>query len=302
MKRAFLPALIASTVLLTTACSAPSTPKDSPNDSLTPQPPVSAPATPPSASQGTADQAPAPAPGTTTAENAPTTTPPAGAETDKPAATPVNAQPAIKWYPKGIGLPLISDDPAARGKKVVMLTFDDGPSSSGSTAQILDELAEANVKAMFCITGYGAKHKDLVEREFREGHTLVPHTMTHADLATLSPEELRAEIDPVYKTIVEVTGEKPKWLRPPFGSYNKQVIDIAKNEYGMEVLNWTDGSLDWEGGKKDPQVIIDEVMRQLYPGGYVLMHDTLQHTADALPGLIKAIRAEGYEFVVLNNH
>ena len=301
MKRAFLPALIASTVLLTTACSSPSTPKDSANDALTPQPPVSAPATPPSASPGTTDQAQAPAPGTAAAD-APATVPPAGAPADKPAATPVSPQPAIKWYPKGIGLPLVSDDPAAQGKKVVMLTFDDGPSNTGSTAQILDELAEANVKAMFCITGYGAKHKELVEREFREGHVLIPHTVTHADLATLSEPELREEIGPVYKIIEEVTGEKPKWLRPPFGSYNQKVIDLAKNEYGMQILNWTDGSLDWEGGKKDPQVIIDEVMKQLYPGGVVLMHDTLQHTADALPGLIKAIRAEGYEFVVLNNH
>jgi len=219
-----------------------------------------------------------------------------------PIPEPEPPKPAeIKWYPRGIGLPLTTDDPAGKEKKVVMLTFDDGPADTGSTARILDTLKEHNIKAMFFITGYGAKHMDLVERIHREGHPMGPHTMTHPNMSRLPIAQMRAEIEPLIATIEKVTGERPKYFRPPFGAYNQTLLDLLK-EYNMELLNWTDGSLDWEGvknGRKDPNKVIDDTMRQLHRGAIVLMHDTLQHTADALPELITRMKAEGYEFVVL---
>ncbi|HYF93908.1 MAG TPA: polysaccharide deacetylase family protein [Symbiobacteriaceae bacterium] len=246
-------------------------------------------------------QPPAPAPATPSA-TAPTPPAPAGGSQASP-PTQVAPKPAIKWYPRGIGLPLTSDDPAAKAKKVALLTFDDGPSDTGSTVSILETLARENVKAMFFITGYGAKHRDLVERIHREGHVLGPHTQTHANLAQLSVAGIKEELGPVVKVIEEVTGQKPKWLRPPFGAYNESVIKVAKQEYGMDILNWTDGSLDWEvnqEGYKDPKVVVKDTMEQLYPGAVVLMHDTLRHTAEALPEIIHLMKAEGYEFVVLD--
>jgi peptidoglycan/xylan/chitin deacetylase (PgdA/CDA1 family) len=224
--------------------------------------------------------------------------------TPAPAPAPVETKPAIRWLPRGIGLPLASDDPAAKGKKVVMLTFDDGPSGAGSTAKILDVLKAENVKVMFFITGYGAKNIDLVEREYKEGHLLANHTLTHADLSTLTVEEMRKELDPVNAVIEKVTGQKPKYMRPPYGMYNKQVQALVRDEYHQELINWDDGSLDWDGvknGWKDPKLVVDEVMKQLHPGAVVLMHDTNKHTAEALPEIIHQIRAEGYEFVVLPN-
>lgn len=299
MSRAFLPTLIAATLLLT-ACTqatapAPATPPAT-------QPPVSDKVPDPTPSPDSPKPDPStPAPGSTTDANAPGRQPPAGTPAGQnPAPTQVDPQPFIKWYPRGIGLPLTSDDPAAQGKKVVVLTFDDGP-NPGTTDRILDVLAENNVKAMFFITGYGMKHRDLVEREYREGHVLGPHTMTHANLSELSVPEMRAELEPVNKVIEEVTGSKPHWLRPPFGAYNDALINLSK-EYGMEVLNWSDGSLDWDGvkdGYKDPNKVIEDTMKQLHPGAVILMHDTLKHTAEALPELIKRIKAEGYEFTVL---
>ncbi|HWI51887.1 MAG TPA: polysaccharide deacetylase family protein [Symbiobacteriaceae bacterium] len=302
MKRALLPVIVAASLSLTACAKAPptqvaETPVPTPpavSDVLTPERP---------AGQNSPDQPAEPDPTQTTpATDAPAHLPPAGGNATNPTGH-VEPKPAIKWYPKGIGLPLTSDDPAAQGKKVVMLTFDDGPSDTGSTASILDTLARENVKATFFITGYGAKHRDLVERIHREGHELGPHTVTHANLSELSPKGIHEELDPVVQVIKEVTGENPKWLRPPFGAYNQTVIDIAKNDYGMGILNWTDGSLDWDGvknGYKDPNIVIKDTMEQLYPGAVVLMHDTLKHTAEALPEIIKQMKSQGYEFVVLN--
>ena len=315
MKRAILPVVLAASVSLT-ACSKAAAPTPAPVQPPATPPVVTAPQTPTAPSGGTGTNTDAPAkpqtPGTnpdkTQTEpttNAPSPLPPAsGTSNGNDPIGHVDPKPVIKWYPRGIGLPLTSDDPAAKGKKVVMLTFDDGPTDSGSTVQILETLAAENVKAMFFITGYGAKNRDLVERIYKEGHVLGPHTQTHANLRELPPAGVKAELDPVVKVIEEVSGQKPKWLRPPYGAYNQSVIDIAKNDYGMEVLTWTNGSLDWEGtknGYKDPKTVIKDTMDQLHPGAVVLMHDTHKHTAEALPELIKAIRAEGYEFVVLPN-
>lgn len=299
MKRALLPVIVVASLSLA-ACSkaTPTQVAVNPtppavNDVLTPEHP---------AKQHSVEQPPDPDPThTAPSTDAPAHLPPAGGSATSPTGH-VEPKPAINWYPKGIGLPLTSDDPAAQGKKAVMLTFDDGPSDTGSTASILDTLAQENVKATFFITGYGAKHRDLVERIHREGHELGPHTVTHANLSQLSVAGIHEELDPVVKVIEEVTGKKPKWLRPPFGAYNQTVIDVARNDYGMGILNWTDGSLDWEGtkdGYKNPNIVVKDTMEQLYPGAVVLMHDTLRHTAEALPEIIKQMKSQGYEFVVL---
>lgn len=307
MTRAYVSVILSATLFLT-ACSAAapnlgkpaiqpqsppptaSTPEPSPAPSQAQTPPQSQPAT----------QAPTPGTGSATA---PVPNAPRGDGYGQTAPTPVQAQPAIKWYSRGIGLPLTTDDPAGKEKKVVVLTFDDGPSDSGSTAKVLDTLAEHNVKAMFFITGYGARNRDLVERIHREGHVLGPHSMTHANLSRLPVEKMREEIEPLNKLIEEIAGYKPKYLRPPFGAYNQTLIDLSSKEYGMEVLNWTNGSRDWEGvkdGYKDPKLVVDDVMQQLHRGAVVLLHDTLRHTAEALPEIITKIKAEGYEFIVLN--
>lgn len=215
---------------------------------------------------------------------------------------PEPPKPAVRWLPRGIGLPLATDDPEAKGKKVAMLTFDDGPSNTDSTAKILDALKEADVKAVFFITGQGLKHREMVERIYKEGHILAPHTVSHANLTKLSPAEIRKEIEPLVTLIEQVTGKKPAYFRPPYGAYNAQVQSVVK-ELGMDLVNWSDGSLDWDGldknGRKDPKLVVDAVMKQLHPGAVILMHDVKSHTAEALPDLIKQIRAQGYELVTL---
>ncbi|MGE5673049.1 MAG: polysaccharide deacetylase family protein [Mycobacterium leprae] len=204
------------------------------------------------------------------------------------------------WRQRGIGLPLETDDPEARAKRVVMLTFDDGPGVG--TESILDTLAKYHVPAMFFITRRAMQHPDLVEREYREGHTIAPHSMTHANLTKLTPEQIRQELDPLIDLIRQVTGAPPKYLRPPFGAYNKEVQAVAR-EYNLEIVNWTHGSLDWDGtdakGYKDPNQVVEDATRGLYRGSVILFHDTLKQTAEALPDVINRLREAGFEFVVL---
>lgn len=211
------------------------------------------------------------------------------------------ATPPVNWYPRGIGLPLTTDDQEAKAKKVVMLTFDDGPHEK-VTPLILDILKKEQVPALFFVTGYGARHQELILRIHNEGHVIGTHTKNHDNLTKLSKAEMHAVIEPVNRTIEELTGRKVHYFRPPYGAYNPTVLTVMK-EMNLELINWSIGSLDWHDvdskGHKDPARIVQDVMDQLHPGGVVLFHDTHMHTAEALPKVIKAIREAGYEFVVM---
>lgn len=190
---------------------------------------------------------------------------------------------------------ITTQDPRAKDRKVVMLTFDDGPSKE-ATARILDTLKEYNVKALFFVTGYGAKNRDLLERIHREGHTIGNHTSNHENLTKLTKEQMRQEIAPVNQMIEQITGKKPKYFRPPFGAYNKAEGEVLK-EFGLEWMNWSVGSLDWE--TKDPKQVVRNVLDQVHPGANVLLHDTHVHTAEALPEIIRGLKEKGYEFAVV---
>lgn len=218
----------------------------------------------------------------------------------EPTPAPEPAPPAVTWLPRGIGMPLVPSDPAAVTKKVVMLTFDDGPSAH--TGAILDTLAQENVHAVFFITGYGARqHPELVKRIHDEGHQLGIHTMTHPNMTKLAAAEQRKEIEPLIEQIETVSGKRPLYFRPPFGAYNQELLQTLK-ELDLAAINWTVGSLDWDGlvnGRKEPQRIVDDVMAQMHKGAVILFHDTMQHSADALPTIIERLRTDGYEFVTL---
>ena len=234
---------------------------------------------------------------------APQATAPTTSTSPGPSTAPAPADDGIIWRQGGIGYPLKSDDPRAKGQKVVMLSFDDGPLSDkqgGATAEILDILKKENIKATFFVTGYGIKNLDLLQREIAGGHTIGTHTMTHGQLWKLQTKEaIEKEILPVNAEVEKYTGKPVKYFRPPNGMYNDPhgyIKEVAK-ENGLEIINWTTGALDWQ--MKDPQKITDQVLKTVVPGAVVLMHDTHKWTAAALPMIIKGLREKGYEFVTI---
>ncbi len=75
---------------------------------------------------------------------------------------------------------IIAEEPLEQkeASRKVYLTFDDGPSSN--TGDILDILAEYDVKATFFVNGrVGATAEALYRRIVDEGHTLAMHSYTH---------------------------------------------------------------------------------------------------------------------------
>lgn len=214
---------------------------------------------------------------------------------------------AIRWQVDSASATVFSDDPAAAGLRPVMLTFDDGPSPA-TTPMVLDALRAAGVRAVFLVTGAAADHPDLIRRIQAEGHVIGNHTLHHENLTTLSREEQRAQITDLNAIIRSITGETPCYLRPPYGAYDADTEAVAE-DLGMTILTWSHGSGDWMdavNGYKDPQEVVADVLAEvprsdamtpLHPGAVVLMHDTLRHTAEALPLVLDGLREMGYVVV-----
>lgn len=216
------------------------------------------------------------------------------------------------WYQRKPGYPMVTDDESARSSKVVLLTFDDGPHPE-YTPLILDTLKRYNVKALWFVTSNAQKYPDLIRRIHDEGHEIGTHTLYHEKLTDMSLDKQREAILPVNAIVEELTGQKVRFFRPPFGAYNDDTRTVM-TEAGMELINWSHGSCDWcevKGGYKDPAEVVADTLAakprksdrtRLHPGAIILMHDTLKHTAEALPDILAGLEEQGYTFTMLSTH
>lgn len=175
-------------------------------------------------------------------------------------------------------------------EKMIALTFDDGPNPA-TTPQILDTLKRHNAKATFFILGQNIPGNEaILKRIVSEGHEVANHTMTHPNLTSLSVEQIRQEIENTQQLIKEVTGKTPVIMRPPYGAFNKMVMDTM----GLPAIHWGVDTLDWQ--HRNPQAILQIVQSATYPGSIILMHDIHQPTADGLPAVMEYLAGQGYSF------
>lgn len=181
--------------------------------------------------------------------------------------------------------------------KIVALTIDDGP-HAGYTERLLEILRREKVKATFFLVGrMAATAPDLVRQEAAEGHTLGNHSHYHNNLLSLPPEGVVTEWRMCNYTVRAITGEFPRFCRPPGGNYDASVISAAEAE-GLTTVLWTANAADCTG--LESRDIVQKVLKQISPGGIILMHDGVEATVQALPVLIAALKKRGYGFVTLD--
>lgn len=180
------------------------------------------------------------------------------------------------------------------GEKSVILTFDDGPSRV--LPQILDVLNQENVPAAFFWQTRLLHPERPWKRVVEEGHQIGTHTVKHSNLVNLPFEKQYKDIKNSIDKIEQVTGAEVTYFRPPFGQFNVDTLRAAK-ELNVKPVMWRLASMDWEL-QNNPQQVVCTVRDNLEDGAIILLHE-LQHTADILPELIQAIRAEGYSFTGL---
>lgn len=182
----------------------------------------------------------------------------------------------------------------------VALTFDDGPNGD-YTAYLLDELKKRSVQAAFFVVGERLQYpgnQAVAKRAVAEGHLLANHTYNHLDLSVLKPEEVYAEVNDTDEAILDLTGRRAAFLRPPYGSYSKTV----QQQVHKPFILWSVDPQDWQGDQ-DAATLVDSIVNQLeanrghHRGDIVLLHDIHPRSIDAAVILLDLLPSKGYTFV-----
>jgi peptidoglycan/xylan/chitin deacetylase (PgdA/CDA1 family) len=182
--------------------------------------------------------------------------------------------------------------------KEVVLTFDDGP-WPGNTERVLKALADQCTKALFFPIGKHAGYRpDLMKDVAKAGHTIGSHTWSHKDLSTMSEEEAKAEIEKGFAAVSIALGNTPvgPFFRFPALRHPPELVKYVGGR-NIGIFSTDMDSFDFKMRK--PEQVIKSVMAKLakHGKGIVLMHDFQHATSEALPELLKQMKAGGYKIV-----
>ncbi|NEW06261.1 polysaccharide deacetylase family protein [Paenibacillus sp. SYP-B3998] len=191
-------------------------------------------------------------------------------------------------------------------QKAVCLTFDDGPHPV-YTPQILQLLKKYKAKATFFLLGcHVQKYPELVKQIIAEGHEVGNHTWSHADVSTLSDEELLEELEEAEKALWKAGAVKPTLFRPPYGEYNEQTLALVHRLLYRMIL-WTENkdTKDWNSVGADQ--IVRKALTNVEPGNIVLLHDgseaatcNREQTVQALAVILFELQRDGYRCTTIS--
>jgi peptidoglycan/xylan/chitin deacetylase (PgdA/CDA1 family) len=183
--------------------------------------------------------------------------------------------------------------------KEVVLTFDDGP-WPGNTPAVLKALEDECTKAVFFAIGkHATYHPEILRQVAAAGHTVGAHTWSHANLnAKKMTEQLaKDEIEKGFSAVKLALGAPPApFFRFPELQHGPAAMTYLASR-NVAVFSCDLDSFDFRA--KNPEQIIDTVMTKLDKRGkgIILMHDFQKHTAEALPALLRRLKAGGYKVV-----
>lgn len=212
-------------------------------------------------------------------------------------------------------------------RKVVYLTFDDGPHPP-ETERVLDVLRERGARATFFLIGSKVSGNEAVlRRMLEEGHALGLHTYSHAGtFPLLSFDKMLADVNEGKRAVESVAGKKISLFRPPFGVTNPTIAKVIRT-LGLQTVGWDVRSFDTmfckssehsceQSGHSCKQSehsckqsgysckqsghdwyvpVVERIMKQVRPGSVILLHDRLDGASELLSLLLDSLAASGYD-------
>jgi len=185
--------------------------------------------------------------------------------------------------------------------KEVVLTFDDGP-WPGNTPIVLKALEDNCTKATFFEIGEHATWRpDLAKQLAATGMTIGSHTWSHKDLAknpyAKDTEQAKQEIEMGVSAVHMAVGgptapffrfpdlQQPRDLMPYLGTRNIAIFSTDIDTFDFKL--------------RKPEDVIKSAMTKLAKNGkgILLMHDFQHATAEAMPELLRQLKAGGYKIV-----
>src|SRR6266478_4333497 len=180
----------------------------------------------------------------------------------------------------------------------IAMTFDDGPHAT-NTPKLLEMAAKRHIKLTFFVLGECiGQNPDVLRREVAEGHEIGNHSWSHPNLAKLSDEGVRTQLQRTEDIIVKTTGVRPKLMRPPYGELAKLQRILVNHDFGYKVILWDVDPLDWK--RPGSNVVAQRIITGARPGSIILSHDIHPPTIAAMPQVFDALLAKGFKFVTVS--
>jgi peptidoglycan/xylan/chitin deacetylase (PgdA/CDA1 family) len=183
--------------------------------------------------------------------------------------------------------------------KEVVLTFDDGPWLV-NTPSVLKTLADQCTTGIFFPIGkHATYYPEILKQVAAAGHTIGAHTWSHANLNNkkLTEQQRKDEIEKGFAAVKWALGAPPSpFFRFPALQHPPEMVTYL-GERNIGIFSCDLDSFDFKASK--PQKVIDTVMTKVdkLGKGIILMHDFQKHTAEALPELLRRLKAGGYKVV-----
>lgn len=179
-------------------------------------------------------------------------------------------------------------------EKSVALTFDCAWENS-DTDILMSLLSEYNVPATFFTTGdWCERYPEDVKRIFNAGHAIENHSNKHPHVAKIEADRLKSDTLECEEIIQELTGEKSRLYRAPYGEYSDSMLKVLEDDLGYKVIQWDVDSRDWQG--RSAQDMAETIIKNVKNGSILLFHNDTDNTPQALEIIIPALINQGYSF------
>jgi peptidoglycan/xylan/chitin deacetylase (PgdA/CDA1 family) len=183
--------------------------------------------------------------------------------------------------------------------KEVVLTFDDGPWLV-NTPSVLKTLADQCTTGIFFPIGkHATYYPEILKQVAAAGHTIGAHTWSHANLNNkkLTEQQRKGEIEKGFSAVKWALGAAPApFFRFPALQHPPEMVTYL-GERNIGIFSCDLDSFDFKSSKS--QQVVDNIFKKLdkLGKGIILMHDFQKHTAEALPEILRRLKAGGYKVV-----
>lgn len=176
-------------------------------------------------------------------------------------------------------------------EKQVAISFD-AAWGADKTQGILEILNEYDVKATFFLVGFWVdKYSGMVKTIDENGMEIGTHSNTHPDMTKLDEKTIRSELEISMKKINDITRKDVTLFRPPYGSYNNKLLDVATS-LNLKTIQWDVDTLDWKGISAGE--ISNRVVSNVKNGSIILMHNNSDNILDGLRLTLDRLKKQNY--------
>ncbi|MDE1190612.1 MAG: polysaccharide deacetylase family protein [Arachidicoccus sp.] len=179
------------------------------------------------------------------------------------------------------------------GKKILYLTFDDGPHET-ATLYALDQLKQYNAKAtFFCIGKNVMEYPEIYQKILDEGHSVGNHTYNHLNGWKTDTDIYLKNIREAQKII------SSNLFRPPYGRMKREQEKVLlKSSPDYKIIMWDVLSGDFDKNITGEKCR-ENILKNAENGSVIVFHDSekaFERMKYALPETLLYFSGKGFVF------